>query len=291
MKKRKSRGGPELVRHRVDLNLEVLRDTPPWDWPHGAAERLHEVLINRNAGESDRLIAAELAGETVVMNDQLADVLVRIAGSAEEPEKLRAWAAISLGAVLEEADTADFDDPDDVSITESTFHRIQVTLQKLFEDEKVPTEVRRMAMEASVRSPQAWHRDAITAAYSIGDRDWTLTAVFAMRWVKGFDQQTLEALNSSDPDILRNAVQAAGNWELDAAWDQIAALAEHAATPKDLRLAAIEAIATIRPEDAKDILLELGNSDDEDIAEAADEALMIADVSSGEGFGGEDDEV
>jgi hypothetical protein len=86
---------------------------------------------DQRASESDRLVAAELAGDFTVINHDLADVLLTIAGSTDEPEQLRARAAISLGPILEQADTDGFDDPDDVPITEVTFHNIQDSLEKV----------------------------------------------------------------------------------------------------------------------------------------------------------------
>jgi hypothetical protein len=77
----------------------------------------------------------------------------------------------------------------------------------------IPKEVRRRTLEASVRAPESWHQNAITAAYSSGDKDWILTDVFSMRWVRGFDYQILEALKSADPEIHYEACQAAtGGW-------------------------------------------------------------------------------
>ena len=49
-------------------------------------------------------MAADLAGDLVVINDALVDALLAIVGNAAEPEELRAKAAISLGPVLEQAD-------------------------------------------------------------------------------------------------------------------------------------------------------------------------------------------
>jgi hypothetical protein len=109
-----------------------------------------------------------------------------------------------------------------------------------------------------------------------------LTAVFSMRRVRGFDDQILEALTSSDPEIEYEAVKAAGNWELNSAWSHIAGLVHDPATPKYLLLAAIDAVAGIRPREAGAILSDLADSDDEEIAEAADEAITIAEASSGE---------
>jgi L-aminopeptidase/D-esterase-like protein len=51
-------------------------------------------------------------------------------------------------------------------------------------------------------------------------------------------------------------------------------------------IAAISAIASIRPAEAPAILLDLADSDDEEIAEAADEAMGMAAAESAE----EDDE-
>ena len=58
--------------------------------------------------------------------------------------------------------------------------------------------------------------------------------------------------------------------------------------PKPLRLAAIAAVAGIRPAEARGILVDLANSDDKEIAEAADEAMGMAEAPSDEE---DDDEV
>lgn len=268
------------------MDLKTLQDTPPWDWPRDAGKRFQEILIDHRANESDRLVAAELAGDLTVINDKLADSLTAIIRSPDEPERLRARAAISLGPVLEQAETDGFEDPDDVPITQRTFRNIQDSLRKLHFDNTIPKEVRRRVLEASVRAPESWHQNAIRAAYSSGDKDWMLTAVFSMRWVRGFDDQILEALKSADPEIHYEAVQAAGNWGLAAAWSLIVALVHDAGAPKPLLLAAIGAVASIRPAEARRILVDLAGSDDEEIAEAADEAIGMAETASDE----EDDE-
>jgi len=139
--------------------------------------------------------------------------------------------------------TQGFEDADDLPITERAFHRLQESLRKLYRDANVREEVRRRILEASVRAPQDWHEDAIRAAYSSGDEVWRLTAVFCMRFVRGFEEQILEALDTENPDIHYEAVVAAGNWGLDAAWPHVAALVTSKKTDKPLLLAAIEAIS------------------------------------------------
>jgi len=268
------------------MDLKTLLDTPPWDWPRDAGKTFLRILIDQRANQSDRLVAAELAGDFTVINDDLADTLLAVVSSADEPDQLRARAAISLGPVLEQVEADGFEDPDDVPITERTFRNIQDSLEKLYLDNSTPKEVRRRSLEASVRAPQTWHQDAIRNAYSSGDKEWMLTAVFSMRWVRGFDDQILRALKSDDPEIHYEAVNAASNWQLDAAWSHIVELINDAHTSKPLLLAAIGAVASIRPAEAGGILVDLADSDDEEIAEAANEAMAEAEIASGE----EDDE-
>ncbi len=267
------------------MDVKALRDIPPWEWPEGAGKTFLDILRGGQAAEADRLLAAELAGDLTVVNDELADVLLSVLRSGDESQTLRGQAAISLGPVLEQADTDGFEEADDVPIAERTFHRIQESLRKLYMDAGVPKDVRRCILEASVRAPQNWHREAVRAAYGSDDQAWRLTAVFCMRFVRGFDEQIREALDSRNEDIHYEAVRAAGTWGVDAAWLHIAALVTSRETDKPLRLAAIEAVASIRPREAAEILADLTDSDDEDIVEAVSEAMVMA-----EGLSDEDDE-
>ena len=264
------------------MDLKTLTDTPPWDWPEDAGDSLLEILVDHQVCGTDRLVAAELAGDSPEMNDELASALLAIAGSRDETDELRSQAALSLGPVLEQSDLDGFDDPDDLPITEQTFHTIQELLHKLYFDETNSKELRRRILEAAVRAPQDWQTSAVGAAYSSGDRDWMLTAVFAMSRVPGFDRQILEALESTDPEIHIEAVNAAGVRELNAAWPHVPSLVESSSTPKLLLLAAIEAVGNIRPREAAEILANLASSPDEEIAEVASETISMAQAMSGE---------
>jgi HEAT repeat protein len=109
-----------------------------------------------------------------------------------------------------------------------------------------------------------------------------LTAVFAMSRVPGFDDQILEALEHTDPEIHMEAVNSAGVRELNAAWPHVVAFIEAPSTPKLLLLAAIEAVGNIRPKEAAEILADLANSPDEEIAEVASETISMAQALSGD---------
>lgn len=258
------------------MDLKILKDIPPWEWPQDTDKMLLGILRDDQRDESDLLLAAELAGDCTVINDELAGALLSIVLSGEESEVLRARAVISLGPALETAYIDGFEDPEAVPISEGTFHGLQESLRKLYMDTDVPKEVRRRILEGSVRAPQDWHQEAIRDAYSSDDESWRITAVFGMGYIRGFTAQILEALENENEDIHYEAVCAAGNWEVDAAWSHIASLATTELTDKLLRLAAIEAVAIIRPQEAAEILMELTQSDDEDIADAADEAMAMS---------------
>ena len=228
-------------------------------------------------------MAAEMAGEIVAINDHLAGALLSIVADATASDELRSRAALALGPVLEQMDNdsiGDFPGLDDgfdaQPISEHTFHRIQQSLRARYLEDDIPKEVRRRILEASVRAPADWHRDAIRAAYSREDRDWRLTAVFAMRYVRGFTDEIVAALDDPDEEVRYEAVTAAGNWEVDAAWPHGSALLTAPGTDKALLLAAIEAAAAIRPQEAEPLLAELSDSDDTDISDAADNAIMMA---------------
>jgi HEAT repeat protein len=258
------------------MDLRILKDTPPWEWPEEAGEIIIGILRDDHADESERLLAAELAGDFTVINEELVDALLSIVLRGDETEELRCQAVLSLGPALEYAYTDGFDDPEEVPISEGTFRRLQESLRQLYLDTDVTKNVRRRILEASVRAPQDWHPDAVRAAYSLDDELWRLTAVFCMRFIRGFDDQIVEVLESENPEIHYQAVCAAGIWEVDAAWSHVAGLVTSEGTDKPLLLAAIEAVANIRPQEAAEILTDLIDSKDEDIAEAILEALAMA---------------
>ena len=257
------------------MDLKILQAIPPWEWPKNTAEMLLGILDDDHAEVSDRVLAAGLAGDFTVLSDRIAEALLAIVRRGDQTGELRSMAAISLGPALEHVYTYEIDD-DDIGLSEQVFHAIQQTLREVFADADVPEGVRRSTLEASVRAPLDWHQHAVRSAYADDDEAWQLTAVFCMRFVRGFDDQIVEALDSNNPDIHYEAVCAAGNWAVDAAWPHIESLATAGRTDKPLLLAAIDAIAGIRPQEASAVLADLVDYDDEDIVEATFEALAMA---------------
>ena len=106
----------------------------------------------------------------------------------------------------------------------------------------------------------------------------------------GFRCDTLESLTSKNEDIRYEAVCAAGNWEVDAAWSHITKIVTSKKTDKRLLLAAIEATAGIRPDETLSVLHDLLNSEDEDIVDAVHEAVAMAGDDWAEGTDDDEDD-
>lgn len=258
------------------MSITDLKDVPPWEWPPEADKSILKTLCDQNASDFERNLAAGMAGDATVVNDEMANALLVIVGNKDETNGLRGRAAIALGPVLEWGFIEDFEEPDEIPISKSMFNQIQQTFFQMYQAENLPKLVRRRILEASVRAPQDWHEEAIRRAYVQDDPEWKLTAVFCMQFIRGFNKEIIESLNSSRPDVVYEAVCGAGNWEIKAAWPHIAAIVASEETDKDLLLAGIEAASMIRPDEAAGLLGPLADSDDEDIVDAVHEALAMS---------------
>ena len=263
------------------MDLQILVELAPWDWPEETGQVLLDALRDDGLAPSDRMIAVELAGNFVVVNDELVAELVSVVADAGESQELRARAVIALGPVLESGDTDGFDEEYGAPISERCYREMNQTLRELYQDAELPKEVRRRILEASVRAPQDWHREAIRDAYASTDDDWNLTAVFAMEFVRGFDDEILDALGRENDEIEYQAVCAAGARGLDAAWKHVSGIVASGCSDKELLLAAIDAVVSIRPKEAGMVLVDLTDDDDEDVVEAAHEAMAMAGAISG----------
>jgi hypothetical protein len=272
------------------MDIQSLCDTPPWAWPADADRTLLDVLPDRAAPAEERRRAASLASSVTVMNEEIAEALLAILQDPSEPEELRAQAAISMGPTLDDVEVElDWEDPDDLLVSEQTWSGMREALHETYLDAGAPKLVRRKALEASVRAQADWHAGAVRAAYHGDDPEWRITAVFCMAYVADFDDEILEALESRDPALFFEAVRAAGARGLKKAWRRVNSILQRERNDRPLLLAAIAAVPEIRPESAHEALAELLDHPDAEISEAADEALGMADATIDEDAEGDDD--
>ncbi|MCG8419927.1 MAG: hypothetical protein MJE77_18500 [Proteobacteria bacterium] len=257
--------------------LDILRDAPDWQWPADAADLIAETLADRQA--SGRIIAAELAGEFAVMSDDMATALLALIGDGDESDAVRATAARSFGAVLEDSETMEFDD-DEAVISETCIEQIQEVLHAAYLDADLASDIRRRALEASVCAPRDWHRAAVKAAYESTDQAWHHTALCCLEYIRGFDEEILRTLDSEDAHLRFHAIRAAKNAQLAAAWSHLSRLACDNDAEKALRMTAISALPHIRADQAAPLLAQLADSaEDRDIALAASCAHLEAELS------------
>ena len=263
--------------------LQQIYDTPPWDWPKTAATLFLTALQDPDMDKADRLLAARMAGNFVVINDELAEALLKIVHDSRESEELRSRAVISFGTALDyiHFDMDEFtevNEYDNFAVTEQMYQQILKSLQTLYFDGTAPELVRRRTLEASVRSPQTWHSCAVRAAYQTGEKNWMITALFCMLYIRGFEQEILEALQNDISDIQYHAIQAAGNWGVTEAWPDISEVLSNQNADTDLLLAAIDAAVDIGRHEAFAVLGELlDHSSNDDIIDAVHEALAMLD--------------
>ena len=254
--------------------LERLKEIPPWEWPKDARETLLAALDLEDAEARE---AAAYMASALVDEEVAAALLVRC---MEDPQGQVAGAcAIALGPSLEEAfvEFGDGDEPDpdadleEVAFSFEMYQRVRDTLKRAYEEEARPKMARRQALEAAVRAPQEWHASAVRAALALEDAEWTLTAVFCMAFVPGFEAEILAAVESKELPIRRAAIMAAGEQELEDAGPAVLAMAADDKIDFDLRVVALEALVGINPPGTRDLLLSLESGDDKDLAEVAEE--------------------
>lgn len=229
----------------------------------------------RSADEETRREAFDRI--SVEMDDDLVREILGIArsGAAEE---VRADAIVALGPAVDECGVEYVDDEDVESseygapLSREAFVEVIDALRDLYDDERQPKLVRRRAFEVLVRDPQPWQQEAIRRDFASGDRDWKMTAIFSMGYVRGFEKELVDQLRTASGDLLYEAVRAAGRAEVQEAAPIIEGLAISEEADRDVRLEAIAALPAVDP-DCFDLLDELAESQDDEVRAAAEGAL------------------
>lgn len=238
----------------------------------------NELLVRlTSADESERRDAREELH--MLMNDEIARAYLDIIVS-DAAEPARADAIVGLGPVIEEAgidyldDDVEFEESPELGppVTREMFDEIVEKIRAIYTDESQPKLLRRRALEVLVRDPQDWLAQEIRKHYNSSDLDWKLTAVFAMGYITGFEDEIAATVRNAQEPILYEAVRAAGSMEVSAAAGRIRELAQSDTADRETRIVAIEALPFV-DDDAEELLQELIGSDDEEIAEAAELAL------------------
>jgi hypothetical protein len=180
--------------------------------------------------------------------------------------EVRAAAATGLGSFLWLAEIEELD--------ETLALEVRQALELCIASEQEPIEVRRRAVEAIAFINDDVVKQIIDRAYADEDPLMRISAVFAMgRSADHFWAETVQAELYSDSAAMRyEAVRACGEIELKRATPNLIRMAYDGRDPQ-LQLIAVWALGKIGGDRARNTLAELMESDNEDLAEAAGDAL------------------
>ena len=251
-----------------------------------------------DADEGVRAIAREELA--LAMDDEIARAFLDIA-SSDADEEIRADVIVGLGPIIDEAGI-DYGDGEEFEfeaelgpgITQETFGTIVREIRELYESEAQPKLIRRRAMEVLVRDPRPWMAAEIRRHFAGDDQQWKMTSVFAMGYLRGFDDEIAATVSSERDLLLYEAVRSAGRMQVAAAAPRIRELAASESTESDLRLAAIDALPSVDP-DCRELLETLKHSSDAEVADSAAAALEELNMfetsdEDDDDFGYDDDE-
>jgi len=232
--------------------------------------------------DADENVRAEAREElNMMMDDEIARAFLDVIAS-DASEEIVADTIVGLGPIIEEAgldfdDDADEDSDEELDdelgpgISPGMFRTILREIRAVHDDTARPKLVRRRAFEVLVRDPKEWQAREIRKHLVSDDRDWRMTAVFAMGHVPGFDREIAGFVESAEGDLLFEAVRAAAHMEVTEVAKRVRELAQ-SAEDRDIRLAAIDALPHVDPK-CRDLLEKLARSKDGEVAETASAAL------------------
>lgn len=238
------------------------------------------IFIAHLDHEDPQVRAAAVRGLWDSPDPSLIDRLIGIADKDPSPE-VRAAAIGGLGIYIHEGVMAGYDLEsglmtdliEEDELTETDFERVQAYLLGVFSDQKRTPEERRSAVEAVSFLTEPEVVEVIENAYQQPEREWKISALFAMgrsgmgRWADVLAQE----LHNPDQEIQLFAIRAVGEIGLAELGKDLWRLTY--AEDKDVVLEAIEALGQTGWSEAFERLEELTAARDPDIAQVAEEAL------------------
>lgn len=265
-------------------------------WPQVAVERRLSLLEDlEDLAETDTLVSFDdLARFALEDGDpRVRAVAIRLLWESEDArlisvftkmmrsdpdETVRATAAGGLGLFVYLGEVED--------IPEEKLKQVEESLLSVYQGQDRPL-VRRRALEALGYSSREEVPAILEKAFSSGDKDWMASALFAMgrsadeRWEK----QVLAMLDHPEPDVMLEAIRAAGELELNEARKPLLELVrENEDLDVELRSAAIWSLSQIGGEGVRELFEKLAeNTEDEDEEFIIEEAIDNLNFKEGTG--------
>jgi HEAT repeat protein len=254
--------------------LESLYDgSEPWI-DHGP------IFVEHLDDEDPQVRVAALQGIWHSPDPDLIDRLIEIAEQDPSP-MVRAQAISGLGVYVFEGEMADYDfDWGPMSelmredeLPEADFVRVKEFLLSIYANETRTLDERRFAIEALGFLSDPKVADLIEEAYHRPERDWKISALFAMgrsglvRWTDILARE----LYNAERDIQREAIRAVGEIGMDELGEDLWRLTY--SEDQEIQLEAIDALGQTGWDGAFERLEELTLNPNPEIAQVAKDAL------------------
>ncbi len=277
--------------------LAYLKSCPVHIWPADVEKLLLRALSepqSESESESeqverlDRQLAIELTRRLKFMDSEIVSALLDCIEDDAQPMSLRIAATGSLALALEHSGIED-QRRSSAMLSRLAVLNVDEALQELYFDADVPAELRRAALEASVRVPadlpdalpDAWYNAEVERAYASEDVAWRKSAILCMGYMPHWAQTVREALHGDDEAIRISAIYAARQSMPEESWDTIVAIARDAQASLPLRVAAMANMPFIDPEGTLVLLDQLeedGDIADRDLRTAVSQARIAAEA-------------
>lgn len=273
---------PKYLIYLSDLDQTELIDLEK-TWSQAALQRRQSILDDiEELGESDltlsfegfclnaikdsdphiREVSARILGE--YESDHLVPVFLNIL-SGDADSQVRAAAAAALGRYIYLGEIEE--------LPQHTLNEIADKLMQVYNSQQAAI-VRRRALEALGYSSREEIPSMIEMAYYSNSHDWIVSALFAMgrSLSSQWNPLVMEMLENDDPEILFEAVRAAGELELKLASPLLIELLDH--SDSDIRMAAVWSLSQIGGEGVEEALTDLYEDvDDDEEADIIEQAL------------------
>jgi HEAT repeat protein len=252
----------DLIMMTEQEKLDLLRQlTEAEEW-----QETFEPLYRKLVDDDSPKVRQEAIAALWDLADP-SDIEPLMAKAEHDPDvEVRAKAASVLGIFVYEAVMGG-------GVEEAQYLTLRAFLLDLAQDPREELLVRRMAIEALSFDADDTVHDLIGWAYHHESVEVRMSAIFSMgrsgsaRWI----ETILSELAGDDPKLLQEAVNAAAEAEIVAATPRLRNLVNH--PDRDLRMAAIWALARTRGPGAVETLEMCSHSSDKEVRDTANDAL------------------
>jgi len=268
------RHGPDLTpEERIAFLESLLENSAPWT-DNGL------IFVQFLDDDDPQVRALAIRGLWYYPEPALIDRLIEMAEQDPSP-LVRARAVSGLGIYMYEGEMADYgydfgpmtEILREEELPQTDFERAKEFLQSVYADGTRSLDERRFALEALSFLSDPEIADLVEEAYNQPEREMKISAVFAMgrsgliRWTDILGRE----LYNDDWEIQREAIRAAGEMGLDELGKDLWRLTY--ADEREIMLEALAALAQTGWEGAFDRIDELTLDTDQEIAQAAEEAM------------------